>query len=337
LRRLYGEKPAADFGPLALKSLRDEMIRLTWCRNVINRQILRIKHVFKWAVGNEMLDAKAYEALRAVEGLRAGKSEARETAKVVPVAESHAQAIFDHLPPQVRALVELQLLTGARPTELCVMRGCDIETGGKVWRYRPASHKTAHHGHERIIDLGPRAQQIVQKFLKPDTQAHLFCPADAVEAQRQKRQQQRKTPENCDNVAGSNRKLRRRRAPGQHYDATSYRRCIARACADAFPPPAHLARARVRANGRKKKATRWETRPEWRKRLGSEAWAELQAWERKYRFHPHQLRHTAATRWRKEFGADAALVLLGDKTTRMIDVYAEKDRETATKIMEKIG
>src|SRR4030095_2612984 len=75
----------------------------------------------------------------------------------------------------------------------------------------------------------------------------------------------------------------------------------------------------------------------WRKRLGSEAWAELIVWEKKNRFHPHQLRHTAATRWRAEFGAEATLVLLGDRTTRMVDIYGEKDRATSAKIMEKCG
>jgi len=93
----------------------------------------------------------------------------------------------------------------------------------------------------------------------------------------------------------------------------------------------------VSAGGRKKKAMRWETDAEWRDRLGKEAWAELVAWRDRHKFHPHQLRHTAATRWRAEFGAEATLILLGDRTTRMVDVYGEKDRATAAKIMGKIG
>lgn len=333
LRRLYGEKPAADFGPLALKSLREEMIRLGWCRNVINRQILRIKHVFKWAVGNELLDARVYESLRAVAGLREGKTQARETAPVKPVDEDHAEAIFEHLSPQVQAMTELQSLTGMRPGELCIMRGVDIDTTGKTWKYRPSKHKTQHHKHERIVDLGPQAREIVERFLKTDTQAFIFSPADAAEARRELR---RKTPA-APNEDDADVERERDREPGDHYTSTSYRRAIARACAAAFPPPKRLERHRVQANGRKKKATRWETRAEWRKRLGAEAWGELITWEKKHRFHPHQLRHTAATRWRKEFGPEATLVLLGDVTTRMLDVYADRDRAKAAEIMEKIG
>jgi integrase len=63
----------------------------------------------------------------------------------------------------------------------------------------------------------------------------------------------------------------------------------------------------------------------------------LKAWQKANHFHPHQLRHAAATRWRREFGAEATLVLLGDRTTRMVDIYGERDRATAARIAEKIG
>jgi len=41
LRKLYGTKPAAAFGPLALKAARQEMITMGWCRNTVNRHIGR--------------------------------------------------------------------------------------------------------------------------------------------------------------------------------------------------------------------------------------------------------------------------------------------------------
>jgi hypothetical protein len=40
---------------------------------------------------------------------------------------------------------------------------------------------------------------------------------------------------------------------------------------------------------------------------------------------------------RKEFGVEATLTMLGDKSTRMVDVYAEKNLETARAIMSKVG
>lgn len=336
--KLYSRTPAADFGPLALKASRREMIAMGWARTYINRQVLRVKHVFKWAVGEQLLEPKVYEALRAVEGLQKGKSDARESAKVKPVSDELAAAVVRFLSPQVSAMLALQGLTGMRSTEICIMRGCDIDTTGKPWKYRPSFHKTAHHDHERIVDLGPQARAIIERFLKPDLRAYLFSPSEAAEARRRARGEQRKTPLSCGNVPGSNRKRRSRRRPADdRYDRDGYRHAILRACDRAFPPPEQFARQRVPARGRKTKATRWETPAEWQQRLGPEKWAQLQAWRDARRFHPHQLRHAAATRWRREFGAEIVGVMLGDRTPRMVEIYAEADREKAAEIAEKIG
>ena len=61
------------------------------------------------------------------------------------------------------------------------MRPCDLDTSGDVWWYTPRSHKTEHHGHQRVIALGPRAQDVVRPFLKPSLEAYLFSPKEAVE------------------------------------------------------------------------------------------------------------------------------------------------------------
>ena len=42
------------------------MIRLGWCRNVDNRQVTRIRQVFKWAVENELVSASVTLALPAL-------------------------------------------------------------------------------------------------------------------------------------------------------------------------------------------------------------------------------------------------------------------------------
>ena len=51
------------------------------------------------------------------------------------------------------------------------MRTADIDTTGSVWHYLPASHKTEHHGHARVVEFGPRAQAVIRPFLKPDLEA----------------------------------------------------------------------------------------------------------------------------------------------------------------------
>jgi integrase len=54
-------------------------------------------------------------------------------------------------------------------------------------------------------------------------------------------------------------------------------------------------------------------------------------------WHPHQLRHTAATQLRKEFGLEAAQVILGHRTLSVTEIYAEKNIEAARAIMQAVG
>lgn len=51
LKDLYGKTPAAEFGPLALKAIRERMIEDALSRTYINDHLGRIKRMFKWAVG----------------------------------------------------------------------------------------------------------------------------------------------------------------------------------------------------------------------------------------------------------------------------------------------
>jgi integrase len=55
------------------------------------------------------------------------------------------------------------------------------------------------------------------------------------------------------------------------------------------------------------------------------------------RWHAHHLRHTAATRLRKEFGVDAARVILGHRSPVVTEVYAELDRTKALDVLGRVG
>jgi integrase len=290
VRELYGRTPAAEFGPLALKAVRQKMIETGWCRAFVNRQVNRVRRMFRWAVSEELIPAHVYHGLQSVEGLRRGKSGAREKAPVRPVPEAFVDAVLPYLLPPVRAMVELQRLTGMRPGEVLSMRGCDLDTTGAVWIYAPQSHKTQHLGHRRAIYIGPKAQLILKPFLKSELAAYLFSPKEAEVFRNAERRKQRRTP-----LTPSQRKrkpkAKRRRAPGLVYDIASYRRAIARACNQAEVP----------------------------------------------HWHPHQLRHNAATRLRKEFGLERARAVLGHRSPVVTEIYAELDGTLAASVMEKIG
>jgi integrase len=54
-------------------------------------------------------------------------------------------------------------------------------------------------------------------------------------------------------------------------------------------------------------------------------------------WHPHQLRHTKATEIRREAGLDAARAVLGHRSPKVTEVYAEVGFQKAAAVMEKLG
>ena len=115
------------------------------------------------------------------------------------VADKIVAATQDQLTPVLADMVEIQRLIGARPSELCNLRPCDIDRRSDVWFYVPRSHKTEHHGHTRQITIGPKAQAVLSRYLLRDEQAFCFTPAEAYEQHQERRSENRKTPLNQGN------------------------------------------------------------------------------------------------------------------------------------------
>lgn len=236
LRRLYGQTEAEAFGPLALKAVRGSMIEAGRCRTLINKDVNRIKGLFRWAVENELLPVTVHQALRAVAGLRKGRSEVKEARPVEPVAEEVVGKTLPHLSPQVAAMVRLQLLTGARPGEIAMMRPRDITASGHdLWVYQPESHKTEHFDRGRIIVLGPRGQEVMRPWLDRSPDAYCFSPAEVTASRNARRRERRRSPM-TPSQAARRQKSSPERAAGLRYTKDSYRRAIVRACQKAGVP-----------------------------------------------------------------------------------------------------
>jgi integrase len=310
------------------------MVGIGWSRKYINVQVGRIIRMFRWGVENEKVEANVLHALRAVPGLRQGKTTARELPPIRPVPDSQVAAVLPHVPAPVKAMIELMQLTGARAGELVILRGSDIDMTGPVWQYRPEKHKTQFHGHERIIYLGPRAQDVVRPFLRLNPAEYLFRPDESIAAHREKRKAARKTPLSCGNCPGDVKQSKPKKLPGEHYSVGAFRQAIERGCDIAFPPPSEL--ARIRVPGNKTKNMRQETTAEWKARLG-ERWTELKAWRDSHSFNPHQIRHSCATTIRKQYGLEVVQAVLGQKSVSASQIYAEKNLEAATRVMAEVG
>lgn len=229
LRELYGRTPATDFGPLALRAIQDKLVRSGLSRGTINDRVKKIKQIFKWAASRELVPITVYQALATVPGLKKGRTLAREPEPVSPVAEDIMEATVKHVGPVVVDMVRIQTLTGCRPGEICILRPCDIDRSGEVWEYRPESHKTEHHGRERVVLIGSKAQAILMPYLFRPADAYCFSPREAVQKQNEKRRAARRTPM-TPSQARRRRKAKPKRAPGERYTRDSYRRAIHRAC-----------------------------------------------------------------------------------------------------------
>jgi integrase len=82
---------------------------------------------------------------------------------------------------------------------------------------------------DRVIHLGPKAQEIIRPFLRPNVEAYLFSPKAYVEALHLKRAAGRKT-KRTPSEQRRHRKASPRRQPAERYDRRSYRQAIVRAC-----------------------------------------------------------------------------------------------------------
>lgn len=299
LLKLYGSTPARDFGPRALKAVRQHMIGAeNLSRGVVNHRANRIKRLFKWGVSEELIPSTVYESLRALDGLRYGRCQARETEPVKPVPWAFVEPILSAVSPPVAAMIRLQWLTAMRPCEVVQMRAAEIDMTGDIWLYEPLDHKNRWRGHRRLIPLGPQAQELIRPFLQLKTDAFLFSPREAEEQRSKVRRLHRKTPMTPSQRARK-RKPKPKRAKRMHYDVNAYRRAITYGIA---------------------KANR--QRP---------ADQQIPGW------FPLQLRHARATEVRKHYGLEGAQVMLGHARADVTQVYAERNAESALRIAREIG
>jgi integrase len=317
LKELYGATAAAEFGPLRLEALRMKMVSLGWARGNINRSVNRVRRLFRWGVSKQLIPSSVIEAHSTVDGLRRGKTTARETAPIRPVEDAAVDATLSFMPEVVADMVRVQRLAGMRPAEVCIVRPCDINRAGDVWIYRPESHKTEHHGRDRVIFIGPQAQAVLLRYLARSQEAYCFRPCDSIAKHRAARSATRTTRLSCGNVPGSNRLRKPRTEPGECYEVDAYRRAITRACDKAF---LHPTLAKFSA-----------------KTVPAAHAEELKAWQKQHRWAPNQLRHAAATEVRREFGLEAAQIVLGHSKADVTQIYAERDLEKGLAVAKAIG
>jgi integrase len=177
---MFGDTPADEFRAKRLTEWRDAFARGDFSRRppsrpYINKATENVRRAFAWAVSLELVDPATLESLRAVRGVRRGRNGVREPEPVRPIDVETVLATIPALPGPIAGIVELLRLTGARTGEIRTMRAGEIDTArDDVWIYRPGSHKSAHHGRDRVIPLDEPCQRVLVPRLRP------FIPASFV-------------------------------------------------------------------------------------------------------------------------------------------------------------
>lgn len=325
-----GKLAAANFTALKLKAFRTMLMERKrpdgnggaepkMCRTTINKLVQRVQRMFRWAAEEELVPASTGHSIWAVKSLAIGRFKTRESHDVKPVERQYVELTAKYAWPTTRDMMMLQLYTGMRPGEVCEMQVAEINIEGDIWQFKPLEHKTAYRGHTRLIRLGPQAQEIVKRRMAgKGTMDYLFSPRQEAKERKELRAAARKTPVQPSQVERAERNAKRNKIESlrDHFDTTGYRQSINDTIDRANK--ALLAEAeKNRAEGFTVGAV--PVIPHW---------------------HPNQIRHTTATIVRKEFGdkgREAAKALLGHKTLKVTDQYAEIDSELADAAARRLG
>lgn len=241
VKALYGETLAGEFGPRALRLVREKIVedgiakRGGLNRKYVNELIGVIKKMFRWAASEELIDVSIHQSLMALENIRKCRdSRVTESRKILPAPEEDITTVLSFVSPQIAAMIQIQCLTGMRPDEVTIMRPCDIDQSGDVWMYTPESHKLDYMDFEKHLPLGPKAQAILLPWLDRESNAYLFDPREVVAAKLTERR--KPDPNRKNKKSGHSKRTRRSRALRDHYDDESYCQAVERACKKAQVP-----------------------------------------------------------------------------------------------------
>lgn len=187
LLRYARDDLAAAFGPNALRSVRDSMIRDGWTdaknrkhrysRAYVNSTVGRILRFFLWCESRELLPRGTSHYLRTLEPVR--KQSRADVAERPPVAAVPFAAVKATLPfcrDNLAALIQVQFWSAMRPSEACRICVRDLDISGDIWTYQPERHKTESHGHSLTKAIPEPAQEILRPFIdrSHDPSAPLF-------------------------------------------------------------------------------------------------------------------------------------------------------------------
>ena len=285
LVEIYGDLSVNEFSPKKLKICRNQMIKTgRMCRRHINDYTRRIVRLFSWGVEEELVKPDIVAALREVKALRKGEDGSFDNPPRKAVPDDVVLRTLPFLPPTLRAMVQIQRLTGMRPSEVYRMTVGEIDRtrGNGLWYYTPSKHKTEEHIGQKSVPLGKPEQELIAPYLKgkKPTEA-VFSPKQAMKERAGEKRTARKSKITPSQASRDKSRAENPVEYEEFYDASSYRKAVG-----------HAIKA---ANKEGQNVPHWT---------------------------PYQLRHSAGTAIEKMEGLDKAQALLGHTSAETTKRYA---------------
>jgi integrase len=258
-----------------------------FCRNTINKYTRRIVSIFTWGMEMKWVRPDTVFALKAVKFIPEGYAGTFDNDEREEVPDDVVLRTLPFMSPTVRTMVQVQRMTGMRPSEVFNMRVGDIDRTQEngLWYYIPKSHKTKKHIGKKRIPLGKPEQELIAPYLiGKEPESAVFSPRTAVMEHFSERRASRKTKVPPSQAAKSEARAATPSRYAEFYTKYTYRRAIMHAIQKGNR---HL------PDG--------EQIPHW---------------------FPYQLRHSAGTDAEKTLGLDGAQALLGHRTANTTKRYA---------------
>jgi integrase len=154
----------------------DQLAAEKLTRGYINACLRKLRTVVRWCADHELVPIAVVADLSLVRSLQAFRSPAIEAQPVPAVSLDSVQAVMPFLPRWARDVVQLLMLTAARPGEILAARSGEVHLEPKP-ALVPVQHKNAHRGHPRVIPLNEKAMTIVERTWRPFLPTSLLFPS----------------------------------------------------------------------------------------------------------------------------------------------------------------
>ena len=300
LSPFYGDStPVARFTPRCLKQVRDEMVRSRrLCRMMVNDYVRRIVTMFSWGVSEEYVPPEVAMALRTVKPLTEGHPGTFDHAERADVPDEIIRRTLPFMPPTLAAMVQVQRMTGCRPSEIFNMKvgEIDMKSDPDLWLYCPAHHKTeSKTKRKKVIPLGKPEQALIAPYLpnkRPENA--VFSPRTAMQERNDVRRNNRKSKRSPSQRTRDAVRAKEPSPYSEFYNKDSYLRAIRYAI--------------EKAN---KVLPECERIPSWT---------------------PYQVRHTAATVLEQESDIEDAQILLDHESINTTKRYTKRRLEKSKQL-----